>query len=211
MNQTKAVMDPGLTDAMTALKQDIFRSINCVKIGTVQLFDGTKKTASIKLLFKRVLPNGTIASYPVLVDCPVFTLQGGGGAVQMPISAGDQCIVLFSDRNIDAWFKTGSESAPLNGRAHDLSDGIALVGLNSLTSSLANYETGKLRIFFDGAEIDFASSILTLKNATTTLLQLMEGFIDVLKTLEVNGPIALTAGSIAALEAYKLQFEELLG
>jgi len=204
-------MDPGLTDAFSNFKLDVFRSINCVKIGKIQSFDGTKKTATIRLLFKRVLPDGRIASYPILVDCPIFTLQGGGGAIQMPIVAGDQCIVLFADRNIDAWFKTGSESAPLNSRSHDLSDGIAVVGINSLTSSLESYVSGKARFFYQGAEIDLAGGIITIKNTMTTLLTLINGLIDVIAAVStVPGGGPLNAASITALNAYKIQLATLL-
>ncbi len=210
--RNKSVMDPGLTDSMQNLKLDIFRTINCVKIGRIQSFDASHKTASINLLFKRVLPNGTLASYPVLVDCPVFTLQGGGAGIQFPIEAGDEAIVLFSDRNLDAWFATGSASAPLNSRSHDLADGIALVGLNSLTSTFPNYQAGKSRWFCDGAEIDLAAQIVTVKNDTTTLLTLMNAFIDVLTAISTNpGGGPLNGASVAALNAFKLQWATLLG
>lgn len=224
----KTQMDPSVTDTLLSLKTDIFRNMNCVKIGQIVSFDATKKSAKIQLLFKRVLPNNTITSYPLLVDCPVFTLQGDGGAILMPITAGDQCIVLFSDRNIDAWYKNGAEAAPLNARSHDIADGIALVGLNSLTSSLENYESGKLKIFYGdaqivlnggnvsivnatGAEIDLTAAIITIKNGTTTLLTVLNGLITLLESLQVVGPISLTPASIASLEAYKLQLAVLLG
>ena len=135
----KNPVPPELTDLIRNIKDDIFRSLNCIKIGSIETFDQTKKTATIKLLFKRAINDKTI-SYPVLVDCPVFTLQGGGGSLKMPIAAGDTCLVLFADRNIDNWYSTGSEAAPGNQRCHDISDGIAIVGLNSLVSNLANYD-----------------------------------------------------------------------
>lgn len=210
--RNKTIMDPGLADAMTSLKNDIFKSMNCVKIGTIQSFDATKKTASINLVFKRVLPGGTFDNYPVLVDCPVITLQGGGGAIQFPITPGDQCLVLFSDRNIDAWFKTGSTQPPMNARAHDLSDGIALVGVNALNSTLPAYQSAKSRWFYAGAEIDLTPQIVILKNDTTTLLTLMNAFIDVLTAIStVPGGGPLNGASIAALNAFKLQWATLLG
>lgn len=225
--ENKSIVDPGLIDVLASFKLDIFRTMNCVKVGQIISFDTVKKTASIQLLFKRVLPSGTITSYPVLVDCPVFTLQGGGASIEMPIAAGDQCIVLFSDRNIDVWFKNGSEAAPSNARAHDIADGIALVGINALTSSLMNYDSGKLRIFYGdaeiiltagnvtiansmGAELDLQGTLVTIRNTTTTLLTLLNGLITVIEGLQVNGPLPLTAPSIAALEAYKLQLAVLL-
>lgn len=207
----KSIPDPELSDALIALKLDIFRSLRCVMVGQIVSFDKAKKTAKIKIMIKRVLPNGNPASYPTLVDCPVFTLQGGGGGIQFPIAAGDDCVVIFSDRNIDAWFKTGSEAAPFNARCHDLSDGIALVGINALNSPLQNYVSSKARFFYSGAEIDLSGGIVTIKNGTTTLLTLLDAFIDVLATLQVSGPLPLTPDSITALQAFKLQLAVLLG
>jgi hypothetical protein len=244
---TKSPLNPRLTDVLSALKTDIFRSLNAVKVGEIVTFDMERKTAKIKILFKRVLPDKTVSSYPALVDCPVFTLQGGGASIQFPIVAGDQCLLLFSDRNLDAWFTAGSEQAPLTARCHDLSDGIALVGLNSLASTLANYEADKVRLFFEDGKATLiledgsatlqaedeaaaviadaagarltggtdeavvqAATLVKIENATANLLTLIEGLIDVLKALQVEGPISLTAASISALEAQKLIFEGLL-
>jgi len=137
----KTLQFPSLLDVLNGLKNDINISMNCVKIGIIDSFNQTIKSAVIQLVFKRTLPDDSIVSYPLLVDCPVFTLQGGGGAIQFPIVKGDTCIVLFSDRNIDNWFEDGSESAPFNQRCHDLSDGIALVGINSKNSDLPDYDT----------------------------------------------------------------------
>jgi Phage protein Gp138 N-terminal domain len=209
--ENKSIADPDLTDVLTTFQSQIFYQMNCVKIGEIVSFDGTKKTAKIKILFKRVLANKTLESYPSIVDCPVFTLQGNGGAIQMPIAAGDQCIVLFSDRNIDNWFANGAEAAPANSRAHDISDGIAIVGINALNSSLEAYVSNQLRMFFAGAEINFDSGIITIKNEITTLMTLISGLIDVLKALEVTGPLPLTPAAIAALEAQKAIFQGLLG
>ncbi len=207
-----SLLDPQLLDALQNLKLDITRTLNCVKIGSIQRFDGTTKTAQIQILFKRVLNDGSIADYPVLVDCPVFTLQGGGGAIQFPIAPGDNCILLFSDRNIDAWFQNGSAAAPFDARCHDLSDGIALVGINSIDSSLDGYQANIARIFYDGAQVAVtAGGLVKISNQLTTLLALLNGLIDVVaaSTLDVSHA-TLSAGTIAALEAYKLQMAELL-
>jgi hypothetical protein len=209
------LLTPEITDALLQLKQDIFRTMHCVKVGQIQLFDPSKKTAQVQILFRRVLNNGTTADYPVLVDCPVFTLQGGGGAVQLPIEPGDPCLILFADRNLDAWFQNGSAQAPFDARCHDLSDGIALVGLNPLSSGLEDYEDSVAKIFYDGAQVALSGGLVKIANQTTTLLTLLNSFIDVLAALTIQDDeggaiLPLTAASIAALEAFKLQFAELL-
>lgn len=204
------VLDPSLADVLESFKKDIFRTMNCMKIGKIVSFNGTKKTARVQLLFKSVYPDGTLVSYPVLVDCPVFTLQGGLGAVEFPIAANDQCLVMFSDRNIDMWFQTGNENAPPNARCHDLADGVVLVGINALNSTLQNYVVNKSRIFYGTTEINLADTLVTVKNATATLGTLITNFIVALEGLQVNGPLPLTAASIATLEAQKLLFQGLL-
>lgn len=206
---SKAIVDPSFSDSMTNLKQDIFRSMNCIKVGVIQSFDITKATAQIQILFKRVLSDGTIQSYPVLVDCPIVTVQGGGAYLQMPITKGDNCLLFFSDRNIDAWYKTGSENAPFDLRCHDLSDGIAIVGLNSLISSIPDYSTTEMRITFGGAKIAESGGKVTIQNATTSLLTVIDGLIDVVKALTVGG-FPIDAGGLTALEAYKATIATLL-
>jgi hypothetical protein len=97
----------------------------------------------------------------------------------MPIAAGDQCLVLFSDRNIDSWFKTGGEAAPFDARCHDISDGIALVGVNALPSTMQAYDdnvnivvpNGKKLVISGGAAIDgLGTQMLALKADVSNLL-----------------------------------------
>ncbi len=133
----KPIVEPTLIETLQALKSDVFKNLYCHVPGRIQSFDGSKKTAAIQVLFATQLPDGTTVNYPVLVDCPVYTPQGGGGAFQAPIAAGDPCLVVFADRNIDAWFQNGlSPAIPFDqvggqpGRMHDLSDGMAFVGFN---------------------------------------------------------------------------------
>lgn len=207
----KTVQAPDLTDALYSLRSEIFRSLNCVRIGLIQSFNPTRKTAEVQILIKQVLPNGNTVSYPLLVDCPVFTLQGAGGGIEMPIAKGDQCIILFSDRNIDAWFKNGSEAAPFDDRCHDLSDGIVLVGLNALTSTLEDYADDEIKLFWGGAKIGINDTdLITIRNQTTSLLTVINGLIDVIAALQVNPTVALNSASIAALNAYKTTVAALL-
>ncbi len=208
------LLTPKLADLMQSMRLDIFRSMNCVKPGQISSFNPTKKTAEVKVLFKRVLPSGETAEYPLLVDCPVVTMQGGGAALQLPISAGDQCLLFFSDRNIDNWFQTGAEFPPANSRAHDISDGFALVGVNALNSTMPAYPTDKARLVMGEAEISVKGGKVGIAGAGGTLLAALEGILDVLKALTiqdpVSGPIPLTAASIAALEAQKAILEGVL-
>ncbi len=217
----KPIVEPTLIETLQALKSDVFKNLYCHVPGRIQSFDGGQKTATIQLLFAAQLPDGTIVNYPVLVDCPVFTPQGGGGAFQAPIAAGDPCLVVFADRNIDAWFQNGAPAVPFDqvggkpGRMHDLSDGMAFVGFNSLADALPAYSTDELRMIIGSSQVSIskATGFVKIASATTDLLTVIDGLIDVLKVLTVQDgmtTLPLTTAAIAALEAYKLVVAQLL-
>lgn len=68
---------------------------------------------------------------PVLSDVPVVFQRGGGCSLTFPVKEGDEALVIFSCRPIDAWFQSGGVQRPASARMHDLSDAFALVGATS--------------------------------------------------------------------------------
>lgn len=203
------IPDPQLEDFAEALKRDIFRSLHAVMVGEVVSYDATKGTARVKILFKRVLPSGAAQSRGILVNVPVVTMQGGGGALQFPITAGDQCVLLFADRNIDAWTKDGGEAVPPSDRCHDLSDAIALVGINCLRKVLP--APGGVKLSLGGATILLTSGKIVVANETTDLLTLVLSLFTVLAALKTTTNLTLHADSLTALTALQVQFESLFG
>ena len=190
----KPVSDPGLYDLLQLLKQDVLKTLNCAKVGMIQSFDSAKKTAVVQIAFKIVRPNGTLQSYPVLVDCPIYTPQGGGAALTFPITAGDECLVLFSDSNLDAWYFSGGQAAPYDNRVHDLSDAIVLVGLNSLAGVVVSYLTNEVALQYLGAKVGLKGGRATVQNATKNLSTILS---TVFTALAADP--ALSAGTVTAL------------
>lgn len=74
---------------------------------------------------------------PILPDVPVVFPGGGGFALTFPVAAGDECLVVFASRCIDAWWQSGGVGEPMEPRMHDLSDGFALVGVRSQARRLS--------------------------------------------------------------------------
>ena len=68
---------------------------------------------------------------PILVDVPLVYPQGGFGVLTFPVKKGDECLVVFADRCIDAWWQNGGVQGQIEFRQHDLSDGFAFVGIRS--------------------------------------------------------------------------------
>ena len=103
-----------------ALKQDILSSLHCALPGTVLSFDAESQTAEIQPAVRI----GSM-SFPILADVPVFM------PVPFEINAGDACLVIFADINVDAWLESGEAEAPPSARKHSLSDGFAFVGFKT--------------------------------------------------------------------------------
>lgn len=126
-----------------AIIRNISISMNCIKIGEIVSFDKSDQTATVKVLH-RMDENYNLnlketVEYPVLGKVPVMVLQGGGSKITFPINAGDQCLLLFCDYMIDNWWISGDVSASDFPRRHDLSDAIAIVGLNALPKAIKDY------------------------------------------------------------------------
>lgn len=147
------------------------------------------QTATIQLSLKQVAvlqPDGTrqLQNYPTLVMCPVITLFGGVDFLSLPIKPGDNCVVLFNDRELDNWLYSGDGQAPTTPRLHDLSDGIAIVGIRSLTNSIASYLANGIRLSHnhENSKIDLTDNLID----TIATLFLHHGNMEITQNLTVD-------------------------
>lgn len=105
--------------------------------GIIASFDPDTQTASVQPAIQRIFTEKGAVNLPLCVDVPVAFPGGGDFFLTFPVKAGDECILLFSERAIDNWHASGGTQTPAEYRLHDLSDGIAIVGLNSQPHKLA--------------------------------------------------------------------------
>lgn len=107
--------------------------------GIIASFDPGKQTASVQPAIKRIFNEQGAVNLPLCVDVPVAFPGGGDFFLTFPVKAGDECILLFSERAIDYWYQSGGTQEPSEYRLHDLSDGLAIVGLNSQPRKIASF------------------------------------------------------------------------
>jgi hypothetical protein len=158
---------PDLTSLLDEQKRDVQVSINCVQIGTIQSFDTANQLATISISMKQVEQinedgSKVLKEYPLLLECPVMVLFGGVDVLTMPIASGDNCIVLFNDRDIDSWVAAGDGQYPVTQRVHDLNDAFAIVGIRPLTNSIANYLANGIRLShgIGNSQIDLKTDLI---------------------------------------------------
>ena len=197
--------DPTLADLLIKIRQDVFYSMNCVQIGKIYSYNSLSNTAVITINFKRLLPDGSELDYPMLQDCPVVMLGGSGARLSFPIAKGDDCLVLFNDRNIDDWHYSGQVRVPPDGCVYLFLDGIAIVGIaNALTASL----TPSNSVCLDGG-----SKKVAIRNDLADLKTLIHSLFNILTTLTTTGTAAtqtVSVATIGSLNALLPQFDLLL-
>lgn len=143
----KKVNKPTLKTLLETFRFDLLKNLNCVKVGQIQEYSvgGANQipTATVLIAQQQVTSISstgvrTLAEYPLLVSVPVYFMGGGGFTQTFPINAGDECIILFNDRQLENWVASGPGQAPSIPNLHDLSDGMCLVGLRSNPRALPN-------------------------------------------------------------------------
>lgn len=175
---------PDFDDVLVELKREIFANLNCIQIGKITLFDPITQTAQVQIQVRRRIRGILTAAYPLLLDVPVVVLQGGGAYIEMPITTGDYCLVLFNDRNIDTWFSAGQALEPPTKRKHSLSDGIALVGLNPKTGSLGLVGQ-QVKISYSGNSVTMNASGVSIEDTFGNTISTSATSVSVNGNLEV--------------------------
>ena len=164
--------------------KDTKRQINCHQVGEIVSFDPATQTAEVKVKMSFLL-NGEIKEYPLLLDCPCIVLAGGQGSVTFPITAGDSCLVLFNDRDMDNWYSGGQTMPPRTERLHDFSDAIALVGLRNKQNQISGY-------FAQGTEIKYAGSTIKLENGKITITNGTSSVVMNGGNIQLTGAVSVT-------------------
>jgi hypothetical protein len=117
--------------------------------GIIQKFDAAKQTVEVKIAIReRINDAGAMkdVEIPKLVDVPIIHPRSGGFALTLPISVGDECLVVFGDSCMDAWWQSGKVQNPMEKRRHDLSDGFAIIGVGSQPKVLSNYSSNSAQL-----------------------------------------------------------------
>lgn len=163
--------------------------------GIIASFDPVTQTASVQPAIKRIFTEKGAVNLPVCVDVPVSFPGGGDFFLTFPVKVGDECILLFAERAIDLWHVGGGTNSPAEYRLHDLSDGIAIVGLNSQPHKIPAFNATdtefRNRAGDTHVQIKPDGTITNMNPGGSTVLSPAGKFtINCPGGLEVNGPTA---------------------
>lgn len=142
--------------------------------GIIQSFNHVTMTCEVQPSLQAQITspvNGSRSwiNLPLLVDCPVFFPSGGGCTLTFPIAKGDECLVIFASRCIDAWWQSGGIQQQSVLRMHDLSDGFVFAGVRSRPRVLPGVSTSTVQLRSDDGtafvEIDPISYLINIETS----------------------------------------------
>lgn len=154
--------------------------------GKIVTFNPSLQTASVQLLIRRVFKNNRERDLPQLINVPVWQPRAGGFSITFPIKPDDECLVLFSERSLDKWFKFGDIQTPTDFRMHSLSDAICLVGMSSEPKAIQDYDAENFQI--RNEEKDQTVTLLANKDVNITTGAVVVEMLNGSETINMTAP-----------------------
>lgn len=199
------------------------RELHTCLPGIIKSFDPAKQTAKVQPAIKRLFTETGFVDLPECVDCPVQFPAGGNFVLTFPVTAGDECLLVFSERAIDFWWDRGGTQEPSEYRLHDLSDGFALVGVSSkprflspgVNTSAVELRTrdGALVLQMDGTTIKAGINSPEHAALADTLKDVILGpLCDAIQAITVNTAVGPSSPPInaATFASIKAQLSQIL-
>ena len=183
---------------LEVLRHTISSQLRVALPGIIQSFNPDAVTCVVQPALKGQLSDTQGKSHsvtlPLLVDVPVIFPRGGGVTLTFPVSAGDECLVVFGDRCIDFWWQNGGVQETIDPRQHDLSDAFAFVGPQSQAKKISgiSLHAAQLRSDDGAAFVEVAAGHAITVNTPGTLKATAQGGVDVTApTIVLNGNVTI--------------------
>ena len=113
-------------------REELLTNLRVAVPGIIKDFNPAAGTATVTPALREMLTGRTgeriHKELPDLPDVPVLMPHGGGFGLTFPVVPGDECLVVFADMCIDAWWQSGGVQNQVEWRRHDLSDAFAIPG-----------------------------------------------------------------------------------
>lgn len=228
---------PDFNDVIARVQQTTMSRLNCHNIGKIIEFEPETQICTIQLMQQEQLGDNIYTPAP-LTEVPLILYGVEGAHITLPNPVGSICIVLFLDRNIDAFMRTGEIYTPETKRTHDYTDCVALTTFKTLVNPIENYDTEAISIIYDKLieEVLYTSVIknygnslllkvsteetsaqitiddkINIQNTNQNLATLIQNLIATIKALTVNtNSGVVTPASQNALQTIADNFSELL-
>ena len=150
VNKYNYINNPN-SDLISVLKlalNDFGQEFNCVRVGIVQEFLYDKQLVRVKIASQRLIRINRDGTQTTQDYAEIYAkLCYATPYMNQPPKVGDECVLLFNDREMESWWINGSANQRAYNRMHDLTDCIAICGLRS-QPKLINIYTNLVEVFY---------------------------------------------------------------
>lgn len=167
-------------------RSDFSRTLRVAIPGVVIEVNYAAQTVSVQpTIREKIEINGTYqwVELPLLINVPFFVYSGGGYCITLPVSLGDECLVIFADSCIDAWWQSGGVQNQVERRRHDLSDGMAIIGFRSQVRTVPRYSDNSVQVRTEDGG---------------TFIDLKPGQVTINANVQINGNVTTSANCTIA-------------
>lgn len=179
-NRFNQLANASMLDMTQVLKTNRLKAasdLNCMRIAVVEEFYPEDLTVQVRIVNKRTIGMNQDGTPRVRDFAPIYAkVCYCNPFATWEIQKGDECVLLFSDREIESWFINGDVNPEGYTRMHDLTDAVALFGIRSIPNMI-EIVRNCLCLFYGNSNIQINESGITL-NASN---------ININGTLVVNG------------------------
>lgn len=155
----------------------------------------SQNIVSVKPVIDFMFSDGQISECPEIFNVPVINPSAGGGLLSFPIQVGDTVLVEFSMRSIETWLEGSGESVTEpTMRTHDMSDGMAIIGLYTKSSHLSpdpkdvvlKFKDNSIRLKEDGNVEIITKSKYSVTNDAEELIAVLSDALAEIAASSVN-------------------------
>ena len=209
---------PELSDVIRTLIDNALVDLNVCMPGKVVKYDPSKQYASVQPLPTQSFIDGSAKPFPVIPLVPVKWPRANGKAmfIHMPLSPGDDVVLVFSQRSLDNWKISGGVYDPDDYRMHHATDCYALVGGSAMPDSFQPSTTDSIEIVNgESSVIVQPGGTFKVKNNENELIDVLnqiatqvQTFVQTISTDTTNtslGPMMLNKASQYATIASELE------
>lgn len=174
-----------LRNVLDRFERNLLSKLNCSKVGKIVSFDSAKQQAVIQ-----------IDKFPQISGVPVKFICGADFSIQIPVKAGDDCLVIFCDTDLDNWVAGKGGKPAFSQDLHGLNGAIALVGITNLNTKISDYITDGVRIKYKGSSIELKDSGIIIKGNVTVEGDVVADGISLKNHIHSSGTYTNSGGAV---------------
>lgn len=207
----KSGVTPELGEVIRTVMDSVLMDLCVCLPGKIVKYNSATQYADVQVQLLQEFQDGSTETYPIIPNVPVKhpRAMGGNAFVHMPLTPGDDVVIVFSQRSLDNWKTQGGIVNPDDSRKHHLTDAYALIGGSAIPNAFKPKTKDAIEITNGSASIEVhPDGKFKITNGTNELIDLFDQLLKQLAVDTTNtifGPMKLNGFTVYQELATKVE------